>query len=213
MVNQLNANDLKKIFLEIKNIMDEQKDYLCKLDAALGDGDIGLTVTKGFKAIVDETEKLEITDLGMFFKKSGFILAETVPSTIGTILASAFMQVGNELKGKKSLETLDMIAFFEGMISGIRKRGKAEVGDKTILDSLHPAVEALKESAEKGLSLAESIAAAYSAAWSGAEDTKNLQSKHGRAERYFERSIGHQDPGATVGALLLKGFHIYLNEA
>jgi phosphoenolpyruvate---glycerone phosphotransferase subunit DhaL len=210
-MGQLINNDIKKIFLEIKTIMDEHKDYLCELDAALGDGDIGLTLTKGFKAIVEETEQLNVSDLGLLFKKSGFVLAETVPSTMGTLLASAFMQAGNELKGKEAMELSDIIIFFSGMIEGIRKRGKAEVGDKTILDSLHPALESLKESAEKGLSLAESLTLANISAFNGAENTKNLQSKHGRAERYFENSIGHQDPGATVGALIVKGFDVYLN--
>lgn len=212
MRRKLDTQDMKKIFAEVKTIMDDQKDYLCELDGALGDGDIGLTVTKGFKSIVEDTEELDVKDVGQLVQKSGFILAEAVPSTIGTILASALMQAGKELKGKEELDTPDVALFFKGMIAGIRKRGKAELGDKTILDSLYPAVDALEEFSNKGLTLEKSVANAYKEATIGAENTKNLQSKHGRAERYFEKSIGHQDPGATVGALIVKGFDAYLNK-
>ncbi|MFD1064462.1 dihydroxyacetone kinase subunit DhaL [Oceanobacillus locisalsi] len=212
MGRKLDVQDMKNIFVEIQTIMEEQKDYLCELDGALGDGDIGLTVTKGFKSIAEETGNMDVTDIGLFVKKSGFTLAEVVPSTIGTILASALMQAGKALKEKEELDTSDVALFFKGMIEGIRKRGKAELGDKTILDALYPAVDALEESANQELSLEEAASAAYQKAMDGAENTKNLQSKHGRAERYFEKSIGHQDPGATVGALVVKGFDVYLNK-
>ncbi|WP_413305933.1 dihydroxyacetone kinase subunit DhaL [Bacillus sp. 1P10SD] len=212
MRNTLQSDDIMGILSSIKDLMEENKDYLCELDAALGDGDIGLTVSKGFKAIAEEVAPLEISDMGLLFKKSGFVLAEAVPSTIGTILASAFMQAGNGLKGKNALETADLATLFEGMIEGIRKRGKASFGDKTILDSLYPALEALKEASKNGLSLQESIRLAYVEAQNGAERTKEMQSRHGRAVRYFENSIGHQDPGATVGALIIKGFNVYLNK-
>lgn len=212
MVNTLHANDLKKVFIAIKELMEANKDYLCELDGALGDGDIGLTVSKGFRAIAEEQKSFESPDLGMLLKKSGFILAETVPSTIGTLLASAFMQAGSALKGKEELGIEELLTLFSGLEEGIQKRGKASVGDKTILDSIHPAVLALKEASEKGLTLKAAIENANFAALKGAQQTIEMQSKHGRAERYFEKSIGHQDPGATVGSLFIQGFYKYLNE-
>jgi dihydroxyacetone kinase-like protein len=210
MNNALQANDLKKVFIAIKDLMETNKDYLCELDGALGDGDIGLTVSKGFRAIVEDQEAFDQSDIGLLLKKSGFVLAETVPSTIGTILATALMQAGNALKGKEELGTEELLALFSAMQEGIQKRGKASVGDKTILDSIHPAVQAVKEDAEKGLKLKDAIEHAHLAAQKGANQTIEMQSKHGRAERYFEKSIGHQDPGATVGALFVQGFYDYL---
>lgn len=212
MGNRLYARDIKNILTVIKDIMEENKDYLCELDGALGDGDIGLTVSKGFRAIVTEVEQLDASDIGLILKKCGFTLAESVPSTIGTILASSLIQAGNALKGKEALDTNDFAILLGGMIEGIKKRGKASVGDKTILDSLHPAWQSLKVDGEKGdVALEESLARAYKVAQDGAEQTKQMQSVHGRAQRYNENSIGHQDPGATVGALIVKGFYQYVS--
>lgn len=207
----LHAVDIKKIMAMIRDIMEENKEYLCELDGAIGDGDIGLTVSKGFRAIAEDVLEQDVTDIGLLLKKCGFTLAEAVPSTIGTILAGSLMQAGNNLKGQEALDTTGLASLLGGMIEGIQKRGKASIGDKTILDSLHPAWQSLKEDGEKGVDLRISLAKAYRAAQNGAEQTKQMQSVHGRAQRYNENSIGHQDPGATVGALIVKGFYLYVS--
>jgi dihydroxyacetone kinase-like protein len=211
-MNSLEINDIKNIIIKLKTIMEENKDYLCELDAALGDGDLGLTVSKGFREIAANIDELAVKDIGNVLKRSGFILADKVPSTMGTLLASGFMQAGKLLEGKESLTSNEAATLFEGMILGISKRGKAAIGDKTIIDSLHPAHKALEVAADQELSLKEAFKGAYEQARLGAEHTKEMQSKFGRASKYLERSIGHQDPGATVGALIVKGFHLYINE-
>lgn len=207
----LHAVDIKKVMAMIRDIMEENKGYLCELDGAIGDGDIGLTVSKGFRAIAEDVLQQDVTDIGLLLKKCGFTLAEAVPSTIGTILAGSLMQAGNNLKGQEALDTNGLANLLGGMIEGIQKRGKASIGDKTILDSLHPAWQSLKEDGEKGADLRVSLAKAYREAQNGAEQTKEMQSVHGRAQRYNKNSIGHQDPGATVGALIVKGFYMYVS--
>jgi len=206
MKHSLQKKDLIWIFEEISRIMDENKDYLCKLDGALGDGDIGLTMSKGFRAIVSNLPNLADEDIGGILIQSSLLMGETVASTMGTLVSSALLRAGKALAGKNELSKEDSIVLFEAMIKGISDRGKAKVGEKTILDSLVPAAHAMALAhCQKG-SLKEMMNRALEAADNGVKETISMQSKHGRAGRYLERSIGLQDPGATVGALLIKGF-------
>jgi dihydroxyacetone kinase-like protein len=207
----IRKEDIIQILEEISKIMDEKKDELCKLDGALGDGDIGLTMSKGFKAIVSNIPHIPDEDIGGLFTKSALVMGEAAASTMGTLVSTALLRGGKVLTGKNELSNEDLIVFVEAMINGISDRGKAKVGDKTILDSLVPAAEAMVLANNNKTSLKELMNKAYEAAESGVENTVSMQSKHGRAGRYLERSIGLQDPGATVGALIFKGFVNYLN--
>ncbi|WP_135549203.1 dihydroxyacetone kinase subunit DhaL [Paenibacillus cymbidii] len=206
MKHSLQKKDLIWIFEEISRIMDENKDYLCKLDGALGDGDIGLTMSKGFRAIVSNLPNLADEDIGGILIQSALLMGETVASTMGTLVSSALLRAGKALAGKNELSKEDSIVLFEAMIKGISDRGKAKVGEKTILDSLVPAAHAMALAHCQQGSLQEMMNRALEAADNGVKETISMQSKHGRAGRYLERSIGLQDPGATVGALLIKGF-------
>jgi dihydroxyacetone kinase-like protein len=209
----LQKDDIIRILEEISGIMDENKDDLCKLDGALGDGDIGLTMSKGFKAVIVNIPNLSEEDIGGLFMKSALVMGEAVASTMGTLFSTALLRGGKALAGKNELQGDDLIRFFEAMVEGITARGKGKVGDKTILDSLAPAVEAMNLANKENVSLLELMNKAYEAAEKGVQNTISMQSKHGRAARYLERSIGLQDPGATVGALFIKGFANYLAAA
>jgi dihydroxyacetone kinase-like protein len=209
----LQKDDIIRILEEISGIMDENKDDLCKLDGALGDGDIGLTMSKGFKAVIVNIPNLSEEDIGGLFMKSALVMGEAVASTMGTLFSTALLRGGKALAGKKELQGDDLIRFFEAMVEGITARGKGKVGDKTILDSLAPAIEAMALANKENVSLLELMNKAYEAAEKGVQNTISMQSKHGRAARYLERSIGLQDPGATVGALFIKGFANYLAAA
>jgi dihydroxyacetone kinase-like protein len=211
MKETLNLDDIRNIFNEIAQIMEENKDYLCKLDGALGDGDIGLTMSKGFRAIAENLPNIPDKDIGAVLMKSALVMGETVASTMGTLMASALIRGGKVSQGKTELTTEDLLLVFKAMVQGIMDRGKAKVGDKTILDSLVPATEGMEAAHKEGKTLKQAIHAAYEAAENGAKSTIEMQSRQGRAGRYLERSIGHQDPGATVGALFLKGFSNYMN--
>ncbi|MFD0676760.1 MULTISPECIES: dihydroxyacetone kinase subunit DhaL [unclassified Paenibacillus] len=206
----LQKADLIQILETISKIMDDNKDELCRLDGALGDGDIGLTMSKGFKAIVSNIPAIADEDISGLFIKSALVMGETVASTMGTLFSTALLRGGKALSGKTELSGEDLILFIEAMIKGISDRGKAQMGDKTILDALVPAAEAMSLANREQASLKEIICKGYEAAEGGVTKTIAMQSKHGRAGRYMERSIGLQDPGATVGALFLKGFVNYL---
>jgi dihydroxyacetone kinase-like protein len=206
MKESLRKEDVFQILEEISKIMDENKDYLCRLDGALGDGDIGLTMSKGFKAIVSNLPNLADQDIGGIFVQCALLMGETVASTIGTLISAGLLHAGKALSGKNELSKEDLILLFEAMIKGISGRGKAKVGEKTILDSLGPAAQAMALANSQQVSLKEMMNRALEAAENGVKETISMQSKHGRASRYLERSIGLQDPGATVGALMIKGF-------
>ncbi|WP_055747590.1 dihydroxyacetone kinase subunit DhaL [Brevibacillus choshinensis] len=199
-------SDVQAILQEIGKIMDENKDFLCKLDGALGDGDIGLTMSNGLRAVNDHLRASTQNDIGKALMSSALEMGEAVASTMGTLMSSALFRAGKAIQGKTELSSSEVIVLFQAMVQGLKERGKANVGDKTILDSLVPAVEAMEAALNEGKSLGQIMLAATEAAEKGAKQTIEMQSRHGRAGRYLERSIGHQDPGATVGALFVKGF-------
>jgi len=202
----ITVNNLKLVIQEIANIMGENKTYLCNLDSKLGDGDIGLSMSKGFQYLSENLEELNQHDIGGSFIKSGLIIADKAPSTIGALVGSAFMEGGKSIKGKSEITSKELAIFFNSMNHGIKQRGNAKQGDKTILDAMIPASKTFSECVEKGEFLNIAIEKACKSAENGMNDTIRLQSKFGRASRYLEDSIGLQDPGATVGYLLYKGF-------
>lgn len=207
----LKIQDMVGIFNEISDIMEENKDYLCELDGAIGDGDIGLTMSRGFRSIKEMLAVEKFEDIGSLLLKSGMVMANSSPSTMGTLIASGFLKAAKTAKGKEELSLSDFFTVLQAIEQGIMDRGNAKIGDKTILDALHPSTSALKTAIENNENFNQAIENAYLAAKQGMNDTINLQSKHGRAGRYLDKSIGKQDPGATVGALFYEGIHNYIN--
>lgn len=211
-MNNLNSSDLKGIFAKIKDIMNENKDWLFELDSAMGDGDLGITMSSGFCKVNKIISKLNEEKTGKIFIKAGMTLAETVPSTLGTLMATGFMRAGKSVKDKTEVDLSDFVLMMSAFVEGVMERGKAKPSEKTIIDSLYPAFEALKSASESNKSLKEGFKQAYEAANKGVEATKEMISKHGRGAWYGEKSIGKKDPGAVAGMLLIKGFHEYLKE-
>lgn len=211
-MEKITIDEVKEIFNEIKTIMDENRDYLVTLDGAMGDGDLGLTMANGFGAIVNALEKTDSVDIGTTVSKMGLVLNEAAPSTMGTLLATALMRAGKAVKGTVEIGLEEMVEMGKAAVGGIKDRGKADVGDKTIIDSLHPAVEALERAKEEGLDMGMAFKNALAAAQDGMERTKEIQAKFGRAAYYGEKSIGKQDPGATAGMLLVKAICNYFNK-
>lgn len=209
-MNKLNSSDLEGLFAKVKDIMVENKENLFKLDSAIGDGDLGITMTTGFSKVYEMISTLEEEDIGKTFMKVGMTLAETVPSTLGTLMATGFMRAGKIIKGKTEVDLSNSVLMASVFVEGIMERGKAKPGEKTIIDSLYPAFQALKLASEEGRDLKEGFKKAYEAAKGGVEDTKEMLPKHGRAVWYREKSIGKKDPGAVAGMLLIKAFYEYL---
>ena len=205
MVDIIRKEELTQILDVIVEVMEGAKDELIELDGAMGDGDLGLTMVKGFTAVAEEIRALDETDMGKIMMKLGMKMNSTVPSTMGTLVSTCFLKAAPAAKGKTELTLVDMVAMGKGAVAGVMDRGKSKPGDKTMLDALHPAVEALSKAAEAGDSLADAWQKAYEAARDGVEQTKSMQSVHGRAAYYQEKSIGRQDPGATAMMYIVSG--------
>lgn len=181
-----------------------QKEYLTRLDSDIGDGDHGTNMDRGFQAIAAKLPDLADKDIGALFKAVGMTLVSTVGGASGPLYGTLFLQMGGAASGKLELSASDWAAVLKAGVEGVAMRGKAVAGDKTMLDALLPAVSALEASAGSGADLAACLASSAAAAEAGALATVPLVARKGRASYLGERSAGHQDPGATSSALLLK---------
>lgn len=187
----------------------ENKDFLTDLDREIGDADHGVNMARGFQAVVEKVSP-DDTDIGAVLKKTGMTLLSTVGGASGPLYGTAYMEAGKAVAGKSEIGTEDMKAMLEAAIEGIKKRGKAEKGEKTMLDALIPALDAYSEKAAAGESMVSALDAACAAANEGVEFTKGIRATKGRASYLGDRSIGHQDPGATSATLTLETIRDFL---
>lgn len=197
--------ELTKIFDAVLHSMEAAKEELIELDGAMGDGDLGLTMCSGFQAVCDEIRALEEEDIGTLLMKLGMKMNATVPSTMGTLVSTCFIKAAPKAKGKTEVTLADLAEMGRAAVAGVMARGRTKVGDKTMLDALAPAVDALAAADAAGKSLAAAWQDAYAAAKEGVERTKSMQSVHGRAAYYREKSVGRQDPGATAVMYIVRG--------
>jgi dihydroxyacetone kinase-like protein len=194
---------LVKSIYKMADVIEANKEYLTELDSPIGDADHGFNMTKGFKMIRAKLEDVENEDCGTILKTVAMTLISTVGGASGPLYGTAFLKAAGVVQGKHEIGHDDLVKMFDEAIQGIVMRGKAKIGDKTMLDALYPALEALKLSLDNGDSTAEAFTKAQAAALEGVEFTKTIIAKKGRASYLGERSLGHQDPGATSSWLLL----------
>lgn len=199
--------ELKDIISSISDIMTKNKDYLIELDAQNGDGDLGLSMSNGFKAIADFMASNTEKDLGKVFMKMSSIFNEASPSSLGTIISFSIIGMAKSLKGKEEANLSEFANAFENGVKLIMEKANSKLGEKTILDSLYPAIESLKNSVS--LDAKEAFKNAFEAASNGSENTKNMKAVHGRASYYGEKSIGILDGGSVVGKLIFEGIYNY----
>lgn len=193
------------LFLEkTKAIMNRNREYLIDLDSVVGDGDLGLTMGDGFAAAYEEVENTTESDLGKILYQAGKAMSIKVPSTMGTLMASGFMQAGKAMKGKTELKDQDFVEMFQAYFDGVAVRGKAKVGEKTFLDGLYPAVESLKTGIAQGKNLKTLTEEAAIAAEKGFRNTTTMIAVHGRAATRGEESRKLEDPGAAVAMLMMQ---------
>jgi dihydroxyacetone kinase-like protein len=152
---------------------------------------------RGFKAVMEQMPALEEKNVGDILKQVGMILVSKVGGASGPLYGTAFMKAGMAMKGKEEMNDDDLIVALEAAADGIKARGKATTGEKTMLDSLMPAVSTLKKNFGEGALTVDALVEAEQACWEGVEYTKTIIATKGRASYLGERSIGHQDPGAT----------------
>lgn len=193
----------------IKEKMIEEKDLLIQLDAQNGDGDLGLSMASGFIKTSEMLTILDEQDLGRIFLQISKTFNEAAPSTLGTLIAIGFMGMAKAFKGKEKVSMAEFSQGLEKGLNAIMEKGGAKPGEKTIIDSLYPAISALKKETLAHKSIIEAFEEAEKAAHSGMLKTKEMRSVHGRAAYYGDASIGIQDGGATVGMLFIKGCSEY----
>ena len=191
---------LKKISAKIH----EEASFLTELDAAIGDNDHGVNLARGFAKVEEKLEGLADKDIGTIFKQSGMQLVSAVGGSAGPLYGQAFMNAGKAMAGKSELSLDDFITIWEEGIAGVQLRGKAVKGEKTMLDAMIPALDAMKSAKDAGGDAKAVMDAGVKAAWEGVEFTKTIIATKGRASYLGERSIGHQDPGATSVTMLLE---------
>jgi dihydroxyacetone kinase-like protein len=182
----------------------ENKEYLTKLDSAIGDADHGINMDRGMTAVQAKLDGLEGDDIGNLLKTVGMTLVSTVGGAGGPLYGTLFLQMGVATAGKTELEAEDWAAALDAAVQGVQMRGKAEPGDKTMIDALIPARDAFSAALTEGASFDEALERSAKAAEEGMLATIPLVARKGRASYLGERSAGHQDPGATSSQLLLK---------
>jgi dihydroxyacetone kinase-like protein len=180
------------------------KDVLTQLDAEIGDGDHGANMHRGFQAVLAKLPGVADKDIGNIFKTVGMTLVSTVGGAGGPLYGTLFMQLGTATSGKMEMTLADWAAALQAGVDGVVMRGKANPGDKTMVDALLPAVAVLKAAAADGAGFPEALRKAEQAGKEGMLATIPLVARKGRASYLGERSAGHQDPGATSSYLLLR---------
>ena len=199
--------DSKKVLVILKQIGEQiqiEKDFLTELDNVIGDGDHGINMARGFKEVEKKLADLSGKDIGSILKAVGMTLVSTVGGASGPLYGTAFMKAGAAVGEKNEMDGNDFIAALEAAIGGIEMRGKAHEGEKTMLDALIPALNAIKKSYEENNDFKAALTSGVDAAEKGVEYTKTIIATKGRASYLGERSLGHQDPGATSSCLMLK---------
>lgn len=192
------------IIAAIARRIELEKDFLTQLDNEIGDGDHGINLSRGFKSVKENLPTLTDKDIGTIFKSVGTQLVSTVGGASGPLYGTAFMKAGNVCKGKTTLTADEFVVAFEAAVNGIKMRGKAIEGEKTMMDALCPAYKALKDGIDGGKSLKGALTDAVKVAAQGVEYTKTIIATKGRAAYLGERSLGHQDPGATSSLFMLQ---------
>jgi dihydroxyacetone kinase phosphoprotein-dependent L subunit len=178
--------------------------YFGDLDAVVGDGDFGYSMARGFEIVLSGWDEFDRTDISTFLKKIAVTITSRIGGTSGPIWGTGFLRAATTAAGEDSLDTDRIVAMLRAAIEGIKARGGAELGDKTLLDALIPATDAIEERAKTGSPAAETLRAAADSARAAAEATRPMLAKKGRAAYTGERSVGTLDAGAVAVAVLLE---------
>ena len=203
---------LVAMFNAIADAMSADKDRLCALDGVIGDADHGIAMELGFNAVQQALSQIDASaaEPTAVFNLAAKSFLNAVGASSGPLYATAFMRAGAIVKGKQQLSDGDIVAIIQAMAKGIQDRGKAEPGEKTMVDVWHPASLAIGSAFSTGRSLVDCLDAALSAANAGAEATKSMIAAKGRAARLGERSLGHMDPGAASAVIIIAAMRFSL---
>jgi len=207
MKEELNLDNFKKIMEKIAATIDKNSSYLSELDSFVGDGDHGATISRGFSGVIKKIEEKPPDNISDLLKAIGLTLISSMGGASGPIFGSIFIAMAKTVEGKDNIGLSELKDMFSDALDKIMKLGGAVPGDKTLVDSLKPIVDSLKNSYSKGLSLKKAASLAESSALKGAESTKDMVAKKGRSKYLGERSVGYQDAGATTMYLIMKSIN------
>lgn len=198
MINQMNAEQLREMFLFVAQRIVDSEEYLTEIDLKIGDGDHGIGMSVGFRGVIKELPRIEkFASAENVFKELGTILLDTMGGASGVLFGTMFI---SGIVKREEHDTIDMKGFaeiFRTSLNALQERGKAKIGDKTMVDAFEPAVIAMEEAAAKALSIKDGLRLAAKSAKEGMEYTKEVKARFGRAKYYGEKAIGLQDAGAT----------------
>ena len=204
-MTEIKITDLQAFFGAIGAVMAEKADELCEMDARMGDGDLGLTMKKGFGAMPEILDAIDEADLGKKLMKAGMKMASVVPSTMGTLMASGIMTGGKELAGKEAIGAAEFLIYLKGYAAGIAKRGKCARGERTVLDAVGAAADKLEAALTPDMTLEQAAEIALEGAKEGVEATRAMEPKYGKAAVHKAAAKGEIDQGAVAGMYMVKG--------
>ncbi len=206
MGSKITSAQMMQVVEKICDTMEQQKDYLSELDGVIGDGDHGVNMAKCFREVRKKLPESQGKDIGTLLRNVGMVVLNSVGGAMGALYGTFFLKLAQESTGKSEIELADLVRMFKAGEKGIRDIGKGNVGDKTLLDTLVPAVTALEKAEQEGKPLPEALASFEAAAKQGMESTREMVARIGRSSRLGERTRGHQDAGATSCYFILRAF-------
>ena len=206
MAETIGIEDFDRMIRSAADKIRANRDELSKLDSAVGDGDHGTTIARAMgiaEKVIKESKKKDLKGL---LKDVGWGVMGVDGGATGPLLGSFLMGLGNGLSEQETIDCPTLAAMFEAGLAGVRRQSKAQIGDKTMMDALLPAIDAIRQASDDGKSIKDALQKAAEAAENGAISTKEFKARFGRAKNLGERTIGFQDPGATSMALIFQGF-------
>lgn len=210
-MEKISIEKAKEMLIYVADKIIENKPYLTEIDSAIGDGDHGIGMAGGMQKAKTKLEgQASFDSVYDVFATAGKAMLMSMGGASGVIFGSLYLAGAKGMEPKTELTAGDLAAMERKSLEAIKERGKASVGDKTMVDALEPAVEAMEASSEKGL--LEMLKEAEKAAYQGVENTKNQLAKYGRAKSLLERAIGHQDAGATSVAIIFRSMREFVEK-
>ena len=194
----------RRALLNLAQAVEEERDRLCRLDGAIGDGDHGTSMAMGFRLVAAKLASGDFADVGAVLRTTGTTLISSVGGVTGIVFGTLFTSAAKVAEGKTETGTAELAEMFAVGLQAVQLRGRARPGDKTMLDALAPAAEALQEADDRGLSVQEALGLAQRAAREGMERTRDMKARVGRARYQGEKAVGHIDPGAASVAVILE---------
>lgn len=210
MKTEITKAQLPELFSAVQAVFEANEELLLNMDAKMGDGDLGLTMKKGFSSLPGVIKGLDEADIGKTLMKAGMKMTSIVPSTMGTLMGSGIMAGGKAIVGCETIGPKELAAFLAGFEGGIVKRGKCQRGQRTVLDCIGPAADAATAAADAGSSLAEVALAAFDGAVKGTQATAQMTPVFGKAAVHKAAAVGVIDQGAYAGQCFVEGLKNYI---